>query len=87
MLMQRNAGEVVRGIGYLRQILQPRNTLIGIEDNKPEAIDAVTQALADTGLSNTELVNVPTIYPSGGEKQLIQILTGKEFLTANWPLT
>ena len=38
----------------------------------------MTAALAQTGLTQTEIVAIPTIYPSGGEKQLIQILTGKE---------
>jgi electron transport complex protein RnfC len=78
MLMRSSAAEVLRGIGYLQRILQPRTTLIGIEDNKPEAIRAMTAALAQTALAQTEIVTIPTIYPSGGEKQLIQILTGKE---------
>jgi electron transport complex protein RnfC len=38
----------------------------------------MSQALAATALANTEIISIPTIYPSGGEKQLIQILTGKE---------
>jgi electron transport complex protein RnfC len=78
MLMRHYAAEVVRGIGYLQRILQPRCTLIGIEDNKPEALAAMTSALAGAALDSTEIVVIPTIYPSGGEKQLIQILTGKE---------
>jgi len=77
-LMRYNAAEVVRGSGYLQQILSPRTTFIGIEDNKPEAIAAMKQALAQHPLPNTEIVSIPTIYPSGGEKQLVQILTGKE---------
>ena len=78
MLMRHYPAEVVRGVGYLQRILQPRTTLIAIEDNKAEAVEALTAALTQTGLSNTEIVVIPTIYPSGGEKQLIQILTGKE---------
>ena len=78
MLMRRDTNEVIRGIGYLQQILQPRNTLIGIEDNKPEATGALVDALANADLPNTQLLTIPTIYPAGGEKQLIQILTGKE---------
>jgi electron transport complex protein RnfC len=38
----------------------------------------MSEALASQSLDNTEVVSVPTIYPSGGEKQLIQILTGAE---------
>ena len=78
ILMRHYAAEVLRGTGYLRQILQPSRTLIGIEDNKPEAIAEISRALAQNPLANTEIIPIPTIYPSGGEKQLIQILTGKE---------
>lgn len=78
ILMRHYAAEVLRGTGYLQQILQPSRTLIGIEDNKPEAIAEISRALAQYPLANTEIIPIPTIYPSGGEKQLIQILTGKE---------
>ena len=78
ILMRLNAIEVIRGAAYLQQILEPQNTLIGIEDNKPEAIAAMSKALLEKPLANAEIVTIPTIYPSGGEKQLIQILTGKE---------
>lgn len=78
ILMQVYAEELVQGIGYLQRILQPESTLIGIEDNKPMAIEAINQVLAAQPLDNTIVVDIPTLYPSGGEKQLIQILTGKE---------
>jgi Na+-translocating ferredoxin:NAD+ oxidoreductase subunit C len=77
-LMRHSAAEIIRGIGYLQRILQPQTTLIGIEDNKPEAIAALTAALAQVNAIDAEIVSIPTIYPSGGEKQLIQILTGRE---------
>jgi electron transport complex protein RnfC len=76
--MQTYADEVINGIGWLQRILDPALTLIGIEDNKPHAIEAMKQALSAKNLDNTHVVDIPTIYPSGGEKQLIQILTGKE---------
>ena len=78
ILMRVNAAEVIRGSGYLQQILAPRTTYIAIEDNKPEAIAAMAKALAEHPLPDTEIIPIPTIYPSGGEKQLVQILTGKE---------
>jgi electron transport complex protein RnfC len=77
-LMQNQADEAVRGIGYLQRMLTPTKTLIGIEDNKPKAIEAMRLALKAKPLPNTEIVSIPTLYPSGGEKQLIQILTGNE---------
>ena len=78
ILMRYNAAEVIRGTGYLQRILAPRITYIAIEDNKPEAIAVMAKALAQHPLQNTEIVPIPTIYPSGGEKQLVQILAGKE---------
>ena len=78
MLMQTSADDLVRGIFYLQHILSPKQTLIGIEDNKPKAIKAVKAALRENHLVHTRVVSIPTIYPSGGEKQLIKILTGKE---------
>ncbi len=74
-LMRERAVEVVAGLQIMRRILSPRECLIGIEDNKPDAIAALREALEDSGI---ELVVVPTKYPSGGEKQLIELLTGQE---------
>ncbi|MFT5220943.1 MAG: electron transport complex protein RnfC [Planctomycetota bacterium] len=78
MLMRHRSAEVLRGIEILQQILAPAKTLIGIEDNKPEAFQAMSAALQERSLVGTRLISIPTIYPSGGEKQLIQILTGDE---------
>ncbi len=78
ILMQNRADEVVRGIFYLQQLFNPQQTLIGIEDNKPKAIKAINEALSVNPLKNTQVIGIQTIYPSGGEKQLIKILTAKE---------
>lgn len=78
MLMRTYADEVIRGVVYLQRMLNPRSTLIGIENNKPEAIAAMRKALSTAGLDASDIVSIPTRYPAGGEKQLIQILTGRE---------
>ncbi|MDF7348023.1 electron transport complex subunit RsxC [Proteus mirabilis] len=78
-LMQEHADEVIAGCQILMHILSPDEVLIGIEDNKPEAIAALKQALA--ALTNEKRIFIrviPTKYPSGGAKQLTKILTGKE---------
>ncbi|WP_404340487.1 electron transport complex subunit RsxC [Pseudoalteromonas mariniglutinosa] len=76
MLMREHATGIVAGIKLMQQILNPALTIIGIEDNKPEAIAAMQTACAN---NDTIIVQtVPTVYPSGGEKQLIKLLTGKE---------
>ena len=77
LLMRERAEEVVRGIGVFRDLLQPKKVLIGIEDNKPEAAAAMRAAV--NALKEPFLVvQVPTLYPAGGAKQLIRVLTGKE---------
>lgn len=84
MLMQVRAAELVAGTLLLSHILHhPKNLLIGIEDNKPKAIAAVKAAVAGAAVTDPEAANIqvvvfPTKYPSGGAKQLIQILTGRE---------
>ncbi|EPY1010244.1 electron transport complex subunit RsxC [Vibrio vulnificus] len=74
-LLQEHAEEVLQGIEIVEHILQPKLTIIGIEDNKPEAIKALEFAA-----QNKDIVIrvIPTKYPSGGEKQLIKVLTNKE---------
>ncbi|WP_244506275.1 electron transport complex subunit RsxC [Microbulbifer marinus] len=76
MLMRERAAEIIAGVEILAYILdEPERVLIGIEDNKPEAIAAMREAAEGTRF---DIVVFPTKYPSGGEKQLIQILTGRE---------
>jgi electron transport complex protein RnfC len=77
MLMREHASEILEGIKIIQHLLEPTHTLIGIEDNKPNAIRALNEALANTDI-DVDLVVVPTKYPSGGERQLIQLLTGVE---------
>ncbi|ORM62079.1 electron transport complex subunit RsxC [Pantoea rodasii] len=75
-LMQDCAAEVLEGCRILAWVLQAERVLIGVEDNKPEAIAALKQALG--GDRELQVRVVPTKYPSGGAKQLTQILTGVE---------
>ena len=82
VLMRERAGELVSGIDILMQLIQPEQVLIGIEDNKPEAIAAVRAACVGR---DYQVRVFPTKYPSGGEKQLIQILTGVEVPSGGLP--
>ncbi len=75
-LMQDCAAQIIEGIRILAHILQPRQVLIGIEDNKPQAISMLRAVLANA--HDIMLRVVPTKYPSGGAKQLTQLLTGKQ---------
>lgn len=84
VLMRERAAEIVQGAEMLRSMLEAKEVLIGIEDNKPEAIDAMRRAVADGGLP-FEVVAVPTIYPGGSAKQLIRVLTGMEVPSGKLP--
>ena len=76
MLMREHAKQIVQGIELMQQLLNPTLCIVGIEDNKPEAIAAMIQAAEHNSLILVQ--KVPTIYPSGGEKQLIKLLTNRE---------
>ncbi len=80
MLMRERAQDIVRGAGVFRELLEAKRVLIGIEDNKPEAIAAMRAAVEQLGsdYADFSVVAVPTRYPAGGAKQLIRVLTGKE---------
>ncbi|MEW8626430.1 MAG: electron transport complex subunit RsxC [Candidatus Thiodiazotropha sp.] len=82
-LMRDRAARVMQGARILQHLLQSEVCLIAIEDNKPEAILAMFEELRQE--ENIEVVRIPTIYPSGGEKQLIHILTGQEVPTSGLP--
>ncbi len=75
VLMRHYADDIIKGIEIIEHILKPRLTIVGVEDNKPEAIHALENASKDKDLV---IRVIPTKYPSGGEKQLIKILTNQE---------
>ena len=87
MLMREHSQEVIRGIEILCHILKPKQCLIGIENNKPQAIEALQQAIdkLESNAYHIQVASIPTKYPSGGEKQLIQILTGQEVPNGGLP--
>ncbi|PSW23194.1 electron transport complex subunit RsxC [Photobacterium swingsii] len=75
-LMQDYAEEVIEGIRILQHIVKPKLTIIGIEDNKPDAIRILEQHVSE---DDQILIRViPTKYPSGSSKQLVKVLTGRE---------
>ena len=80
-LIQEHADEIIEGMQIMQHILQSKLTVFAIEDNKPEAIQAFTkslQALPEADSKKIVLTIIPTRYPSGSAKQLIEILTGEQ---------
>ncbi|WP_319242584.1 electron transport complex subunit RsxC [uncultured Propionivibrio sp.] len=75
-IMRDHAADVVDGIRLMMHAIGAREALVGIEDNKPEAIAAMRRAAA--GFAEVKVRPVPARYPMGSDRQLIQTLTGKE---------
>lgn len=75
-LMREHAWQIRQGIDILHHLLQPKQVLVAVEDNKPEALN--TMSIACQQQDNYHVISVPTKYPAGGEKQLIQVLTSRE---------
>ncbi|WP_233114987.1 electron transport complex subunit RsxC [Aggregatibacter actinomycetemcomitans] len=75
-LMRDYADEIIEGVRILRYILRPEKVVIAVEDNKLKAVKSLQRALH--GANDIEIRVIPTKYPSGAAKQLIQVLTGME---------
>ena len=84
MLMRTDPEAIIGGIEVIAHLLKPHHILIGIEDNKPEAIAALNRA-AEASALQIDIQVVPTKYPSGGERQLIQLLTNIEVPSGKIP--
>jgi len=85
MLMRERASQILSGADIIGHIIKARQCIIAIEDNKPEAIAAIQTAIDEDGTGFFRLQVIPTIYPSGGEKQLVKILTGQEIPAQGLP--
>lgn len=76
-------GELLAGLQVLMKILNLQSGTIVMEDNKPEAAKALRRAIdPQTGIS---LMLLPTKYPQGAEKQLIQAVTGRQVPSGGLP--
>ena len=84
-LLRTNPEHVLEGLRLLRHVLQPGRVVLAVEDNKKEAIEKVRGLLrSDSGI---ELAVLPTRYPQGSEKQLIQAVTGREVPPGQLPVS
>lgn len=84
MLMRENPREIVKGVQLLMRAAGVNRGIIAIENNKPEAIAALTQASAS--VPGLEVMTMQVKYPQGGEKQLIEATIGKEVPSGALPI-
>ncbi len=83
-LMLENSVRIVDGLRAAMRALDVKKGIIAIEDNKPDAIEAMRKAA--NGRDGVEVRPLKTKYPQGGEKQLIHVVTGREVPTKKLPL-
>ena len=83
-LLRTNPTEVLEGMLILRRLLDPKRTVLAVEDNKTEAIAELKKLLPV--FPDIELVVLPTRYPQGSEKQLIQAVTGRQVPPGQLPV-
>jgi len=84
MLIREKTEALIKGIQVLQTLIEAERTIIGIEDNKQTAIKLLVDEIERTK-ATIDVVVMPTKYPSGGEKQLIQLITGKEVPSGQLP--
>lgn len=84
MLMRENPAQIVKGVELLMKAAGVNRGVIAIENNKPEAIAALTEAAA--GAAGIEVMPMKVKYPQGGEKQLIEAVIGKEVPSGALPI-
>ena len=78
-LMREQAAGVLDGARIMAHALGVERILIAIENNKPQAQDAMDQAIVESGVGATvQVVRLPVRYPMGSEKHLVQTLIGRE---------
>lgn len=86
MLMRERPDQIVRGARVMQHALQAARIIIAIEDERAEINESLQRAVREDGGDDLDLVRVPTIYPEGGERQLIQVLTGREVPSRGLPI-
>lgn len=82
-LMLENPEAVIEGAAILAKILNVKTIIIGIENNKPDAIKILKEKVGNTGI---KVQGLRVRYPQGAEKQLIYALTGRKVPAGGLPM-
>ncbi len=84
-LMLEKAEEIMVGVSILMKASKVNKAFIGIENNKPDAIELMTKVAAD--YAGIEVIGLKVRYPQGGEKQLIEAITKRQVASGKLPIT
>jgi electron transport complex protein RnfC len=85
MLLRERADRVIRGARIMMQAVGAQRAVIAVEADMPESRVAVHDALQADGDARIGLAVVTAKYPAGGERQLIELVTGEEVPSGGWP--
>jgi electron transport complex protein RnfC len=85
MLMREQPDSIILGARILQKAVGANRTVIAIEDQMGAVNAALSEAVRNSGANGIEIVKVTTIYPEGGENQLIKVLTGLEVPSGGRP--
>ena len=84
-LLRTNPEQVLEGMMILEGILNPKQVVLAVEDNKAQAIEKLLSLSPKYPKINIRIL--PTRYPQGAEKQLCQSITGREVLPGKLPVS
>ena len=84
-LLRTKPEQVLTGMMILRHVLTPERVVLAVEDNKTVAIEKLNAMKAQ--FPEVEIMVLPTMYPQGSEKQLIQAVTGREVPPGKLPVS
>lgn len=82
-MMLEKSNEIALGLKIILQMFPGVKGYVGIEDNKPDAIEAMKKACES--MDNVQVTPLITKYPQGAEKQLIYAITGRELPSGKLP--
>jgi electron transport complex protein RnfC len=85
MLMREDPQRIIQGAQILHHVLGTKRVIFYIEDQMGAVQQALETAIEDLKASVVRLARVTTIYPEGGERQLVQVLTGKQVPSGGFP--
>ncbi len=86
-IMLERGREIIVGAAIMQKILGGCRCVVGIEENKPEAIAAMEKARAELGYPHISILPLKKKYPQGGEKQLIDAVLRRQVKSGCLPIS
>jgi electron transport complex protein RnfC len=86
ILMQEQPRRIIDGLLIMRHALKAQQCIIALEDINKVALTLLKNSLLEHESDFIQIIQIPTLYPTGGEKQLIKVLTGKEIPQHKLPI-